>query len=134
MAYIKYKELTGYFNFSKKTPIEELPAFIEQYLEKDETVLLAYKVIVDQIVFTNKKIVLFDVKGLFANKRKIHILPYRSMSSIAMEFRKKSASLFLSMDSGYQLRFNFVAQNPEKKKELRIIFTQMAGLIGKNRG
>ena len=37
MSYIKYKEL-AYCNFSKKIDIKDLPAFVFDYVEKDETI------------------------------------------------------------------------------------------------
>ena len=36
MAYIKYKELTKYFNFSKEIDKDNLPTYVTDYLKKDE--------------------------------------------------------------------------------------------------
>ena len=43
MAYIKYKELTKYFNFSKELDVGNLPTYVTDYLKKDEVIIKAYK-------------------------------------------------------------------------------------------
>ena len=43
MAYIKYKELTKYFNFNKIIEIDDLPEYVTDYIYSDEKILEAYK-------------------------------------------------------------------------------------------
>ena len=38
MAYIKYKELTKYFNFSKELDIDNLPNYVTDYLKDNEKI------------------------------------------------------------------------------------------------
>ena len=68
--------------------------------------------------------ILFDVNPIWNNK-KIHIIPYSSISSGAILFNLTSGSILLSFDSGYQLKLNFVHMNPKEKTELRKLFTYM---------
>ncbi len=122
MAYIKYKELTKYFNFNKEVNIDDLPTYVTDYLRKGEVIVKAYKTSRDKGVFTNERMILFDVNPL-NNSKKIHIIPYTSISSGAILFKKLSAAILLSFDSGYQLKLNFVLLSSKDKTELRKLFS-----------
>ena len=124
MAYIRYKELTKYFNFSKEIEPSELPTYVTDYLRKNETVFKAYKTTRDKAIFTDERMILFDVTPINGSK-KVHIIPYKSISSGAIQFKLGSGAILLSFDSGYQLKLNFIRLNPENKTELRKLFSYM---------
>ena len=129
MAYIKYKELTKYFNFNKEIAIEGLPKYVTDYVNEHEEIYKAYKTLRDKAVFTDKRMILFDVSFLGAHK-KIHIIPYKSISTAAISFKPTKSSIFISFDSGYQMRLDFINQNPESKTELRKLYCKiMDGII-----
>ena len=118
MAYIKYKELAQYFNFYKKMDINNLPAYVTDYVGVNEYVMNAYETMRDKCIFTDKKLVLFDRRGLGGTK-KIHFFPYKSISSSAILYKKNKISLLFSFDSGYQLKLNFIRMSPSDTTELR---------------
>ncbi len=122
MAYIKYKELTKYFNFNKELDIKDLPSYVTDYFKKGEVAIQAYKTSRDKGAFTNERMILFDVNPLDRSK-KIHIIPYSSISSGAIRFMLNSASVYFSFDSGYQMELKFVHLNAEGKTELRKLFS-----------
>jgi len=124
MAYIKYKELTKYFNFNKEIDVKDLPSYVTDYLNEKEVIYKAYKTSRDKGIFTNERMILFDVNPLSRSK-KIHIIPYSSISSGAVLFKLNSGAILLSFDSGYQLKLNFVHLNPAHKTELRKLFSYM---------
>jgi len=124
MAYIKYKELTKYFNFNKEIEKTTLPTYVTDYLKDGETIFKAYKTARDKGIFTNERMILFDVNPI-SNSKKIHIIPYSSISSGAILFKLTTGSIFLSFDSGYQLKLNFIHLSPKDKTELRNLFTYM---------
>ena len=66
--------------------------------------------------------ILFDVNPI-SNSKKIHIIPYKSISSGAVLFKKISAAILLSFDSGYQLKLNFIRMSAKDKTELRKLFS-----------
>ena len=125
MAYLKYKELAQYFNFFDKLDIKHLPQYVIDYIEDDEKIYAAYATYRDKCVFTDKKILLLNQKGITGKKKKIHIFPYCSISSSAIEYNGGKTAILLSMDSGYQLRLNFVKMGPEDKSELRKIYFKL---------
>ena len=124
MAYIKYKELTKYFNFNKIIEIDDLPEYVTDYIYSDEKILEAYKTSRDKAVFTNKRMILFDVTP-FTKKKRIHIIPYKEISSATIEFDLGTSAILLSIDSGYQIRLNFVHMHADEKTRLRLLFLKM---------
>lgn len=131
MAYIKYKELTRYFNFDRELDIQTLPKYVTDYIKEGETIFAAYATNKDKIVVTDQKLILFDVKGIFEKARRIHFFPFRTISSSAIEFHGSKVAFLLSMDSGYQLRFNFVRMSPEKKTKIRLVYMHIVdGISG----
>ncbi|MCI8466926.1 MAG: PH domain-containing protein [Bacilli bacterium] len=126
MAYMKFKELTKYFDF--KTEVLDsslLPEYTIEYLTQTENTLLAYKNSKDYILFTNKKMVLFDRDPLAAYYKKIHIVPYKSISTGAINYMPGKVELLFSLDSGYQLHINFIGMNHDKKENLKKVFNQI---------
>ncbi|MEG0826230.1 MAG: PH domain-containing protein [Bacilli bacterium] len=123
MAYIKYKELTKYFNFKKEIDIESLPKYVTDYKLNDEIIIRAYKTRKDKGIFTDKRIILFDLKW-FGTTKTIHTIPYRSISTIAVLYKGSKSSLLFSMDSGYQIRLNFVNMSAEDKMHLRKLYAE----------
>lgn len=122
MAYIKFKELTKYFNFHQRLETDKLPEYVHQYISEGENILASYGTQRDKCVFTDKKIIVFDQQGLTGSSKKIQIFPYCSVDSTAIVFNPSSVYLLYTFMSGYQMRLNFVNLNASEKKELRIIF------------
>ena len=77
MVYIRYKEVTKHFNFSKALNREDLPGYIRHYVSEDENILVAYKTSRDHGVFNDKKMVLFDNVSRFEKTIPFHINQYR---------------------------------------------------------
>ena len=125
MAYIKYKELTQYFNFYKELDIHKLPHYVTDYLEEGETPYVAYGTARDKFVLTDRKIILFDVRGISGKCKRIHFFPLLSISSTALEFKTNQVAILLSMDSGYQLRLNFVKMLAQDKTKIRSVYMHL---------
>ena len=101
MAYIKYKELTKYFDFKSEVDINHLPEYTTEYVRADEKIILGYKTSRDHAIFTDKTMILFD-RDIVGSYKKIHIIPYQSISTSAICFKPGKAEILLSLDSGYQ--------------------------------
>lgn len=124
MAFLKYKELTQYFNFFREIEEKEIPSYIRDYITNGEKILGIYKTFRDHGVFTNKKIVLFDQKGT-GNVKEITIIPYKSFSTCSIKFKTAHADILIYLDSGYPLRLRFVKLDPVGKKKLRILYNSI---------
>ena len=125
MAYIKFKELSKYFDFKEEIATDKLPDYAKEYVSSKETILGSYKNSKDYAVFTDKKMILFDRDTLAVYYKKIHIIPYISISSSAINFKPGKVELLFSFDSGYQLHINFIEMNHNKKEKLKSIYKIM---------
>lgn len=125
MAYIKFKELSKYFDFKTEVYEDKLPDYTKEYVEDNEIILIGYKNSKDYVVFTDKKMILFDRDTLAVYYKKIHIIPYRSVSTSAINFKPGKVELLFSFDSGYQLHVNFIDMNHDKKENLKKIYKTM---------
>lgn len=125
MAYIKFKELTKYFDFKDEIRFEELPSYTLEYIDKQEQFVLAYKNSKDYVVFTNRRMILFDRDPMAMYYKKIHIIPFISISTSAINFKPEKVELLFSLDSGYQLHVNFIQMDHEKKERLKMAYKLM---------
>ena len=124
MAYMKFKELTKYFDFYKEVPVDELPDYTTEYVRSDEKILLGYKTLRDHAIFTDKTMILFD-RDLVGETKRIHVIPYASISTSVITFKPGKAEILLSLDSGYQLRIHFINMNHDKKENLKVVYKSM---------
>jgi hypothetical protein len=125
MAYIKFKELSKYFDFKEEIAVDKLPDYAKEYVSSKETIIGSYKNSKDYAVFTDKKMILFDRDTLAVYYKKIHIFPYFSISSSAINFKPGKVELLFSFDSGYQLHINFIDMNHDKKEKLKSVYKMM---------
>ena len=128
MAYLKYKEITKYFHFFKELNREELPSYVTDYLDEGEEVLSGYATKRDKGLFTNKKILLFDVTP-YTNTKQIHTIPYNSISSIGVLFGSTNGAFIIYLESGYPLELKFKNLNGEKKTRLRLLYSAIAEIV-----
>ena len=122
MAYIKFKELTKYFDFKREVNTNELPEYTLEYVDKEEKIMMAYKNSKDYVVFTDKRLILFDRDALSLYYKKIHIIPYRSISTSAINFKPGKVELLFSLDSGYQIHLNFIDMYHDKKENIKEVY------------
>lgn len=125
MAYIKFKELTKYFDFKIEVGFDNLTDYAKEYISNKEKFILAYKNSKDFVVFTDKRLILFDRDPMAAYYKKIHIIPYYSISSSAINYKPGKVELLLSLDSGYQLHINFIDMNHDKKENIKAVYKIM---------
>ena len=129
MAYIKYKEITKYFNFSRVLDKTKLPKYVYDYVFSDEQILVAYKTSTDHGLFTTTKIVLFDNYSLFGMRKQIYTIPYKSISTCSIIFYPRNAEISLFMDSGYPVRLKFNNLSGIDKVRLRMLYSFMIKVI-----
>lgn len=127
MAYLKYKELTRSFRFFKEIEIESLPKYVLDYILDSEKILSAWTTRRDKGIWTNKKIILYDRLGF--NQKQIYTIPYKSISTMSIMFKKSSAHLILYMDCGYPTKLTFINLSPEDKTKLRVLYTSISEVL-----
>ncbi|MPY23079.1 PH domain-containing protein [Shewanella psychropiezotolerans] len=92
--------------------LEELADELGPILADNEELQLAYKLIRDMFVFTNKRLILIDKQGLTGKKVSYHSIPYKAIT----HFEVETAGRF-DMDS--ELKLWISGQDKPLVKELK---------------
>ncbi|GIU23158.1 PH domain-containing protein [Shewanella sp. MBTL60-007] len=92
--------------------LDELTQELSPIMADDERLTLAYKVIRDMFVFTNKRLILIDKQGVTGKKVNYHSVPYKSIT----HFEVETAGTF-DMDS--ELKIWISGQKDPLVKELK---------------
>jgi len=77
--------LDGILGNASEVDVSEIQNDFSPILAGGESVVMAYKVVRDLFVFTNKRLVLVDKQGLTGKKVDYHSLPYKSITHFAVE-------------------------------------------------
>jgi hypothetical protein len=77
--------LDGLLGNASEVSVDEIQSEFLPILAGGESVVMAYKVVRDLFVFTNKRLVLVDKQGLTGKKVDYHSLPYKSITHFAVE-------------------------------------------------
>lgn len=86
--------LSGFLGHASKVDIDKLRKEFAPILAEGETLVAAYKVIRDTMVFTDKRLILVDKQGMTGKKAEYLTIPYGSIT----RFSKESAGL-LDLDA-----------------------------------
>ncbi|WP_394205221.1 PH domain-containing protein [Shewanella waksmanii] len=92
--------------------LDELAQELAPIMADGETLSLAYRVIRDMFVFTNKRLILIDKQGVTGKKVSYHSVPYKSIT----HFEVETAGTF-DMDS--ELKIWISGQKDPLVKELK---------------
>jgi len=77
--------LTGLLGLAGDVDVAALRRELEPVLLPDETVEVAFQVLRDQIVFTDRRLMLVDKQGMSGRKRAYHSVPYRAITMFTIE-------------------------------------------------
>lgn len=97
------------FNLNE-IPVDEIREEVNMFLIQDEEVLQAFQTIRDQVVFTNKRIIVVNVKGMTGKKISYLSYPYAKVVCFGVEtagFLDIDSELILGFQNGMCLQFDF---------------------------
>ena len=77
--------LDGLLGNASESDAQELQQELSRLLAADERIEKAFVIIRDQLIFTNKRLILVDKQGLTGTKKEILSVPYRSIERFSME-------------------------------------------------
>ncbi len=92
--------------------LEELTEELTPILGNNEELVLAYRVIRDMFVFTNKRLILIDKQGVTGKKVSYHSIPYKAI----VHFEVETAGRF---DMDAELKLWISGQKDPLVKELK---------------
>jgi len=129
MAYLKNKEITKFFNFTKVVPVNDLPKYTTDYAFDDERILVSYKTRNDYGVFTDSKIILFDNSYTWGTSKQVFVIPYASIRAVAVIFKPSGGEILSMLEGGNQLRLKFVNMSNVDKLRLRLLYTTITRVV-----
>ncbi len=77
--------LDGLLGNASTISIEEATNELEQILADGEEIDVAFKLVRDLIVFTDKRLLLVDKQGITGKKVEYHSVPYKAISHFSIE-------------------------------------------------
>lgn len=107
MAFIKFKPLTPEMQFKALITFEEIPEDLKLFLETDEEVKYAFRSVRDIGIITNKRLLIYDFKGVRGFRREIHSIMYSAITACSIDIHNFDTTIKLTSDSGYQVLVNF---------------------------
>lgn len=76
---------SGMLGLSSEVDEKEVESQLEKILGPEESVELAYKLVRDLTVLTNRRIILIDIQGVTGRKTEYVSIPYRSVIKFTIE-------------------------------------------------
>jgi hypothetical protein len=110
MAFIKFKPLTSSFYFYASASHDEIGDDINKYLVDGEKVMYVFRSQRDLGIFTNKRIVLIDKKGIRGYCRSIYCIDYKSISSYIFTVHDFDSTFEIITNSSHIASINFLKQ------------------------
>ncbi len=112
MAFIKFKPISSFFNFYSRVNQEEVREDIDRFISKDEKVVICLKSNRDVGIFTNKRVVLVDKKGIKGFQRSIYVVEYESISSYILNINNFNCVIELITNSAHTMKLSLSSSIP----------------------
>jgi hypothetical protein len=112
MAFIKFKPLASSFYFYSTVSNDELDDSINKYLGDGEKIVFAFRSQRDVGLFTNKRVVLIDRKGLRGFCRSVFAIDYKAISSYILNIRNLDSSIEIITNSSHRVLINILKPVP----------------------
>ncbi|MCH4293057.1 PH domain-containing protein [Shewanella sp. 3B26] len=97
---------------ASEVDLSELTAELSPIMGDNEELQLAYKIVRDMFVFTNKRLILIDKQGMTGKKVSYHSIPYKAI----VHFEVETAGTF---DMDAELKLWISGQHDPLVKELK---------------
>lgn len=103
--------LSGLLGLAGDVDVEKVADDLDPILIPSEEVDLAFQIVRDLMVFTDRRLILVDKQGMTGRKRTYHSIPYRSITMFALETAG-------SFDAEAELRIWISSQDEPLVREL----------------
>ena len=112
MSFIKFKPIASYFNFYNQISEADLNKRDLTFISQNESFKYGFKSSRDLIVFTDKRVILIDKKGLRAFRKTITYVGYDSISSYSMTIHNLDTKFEFVLNSSHSMNINFFKPIP----------------------
>lgn len=111
----------------KEIPTKDIRSEINLLLKNDENIIQAFQTIRDQVVFTDKRVIVANVQGITGKKISYFSYPYSKVQYFGVEtagFLDIDSELVLVFANGAQIQFDFKSQ-----VDIKAICTKISDFI-----
>ena len=96
----------------KPINVSEVRDEVKGLLVMDESVIMAFKTVRDQLVFTDKRIISIDVQGITGKRKSFASMPYSKIQFFTIQTQGfleifPDSELFLVFENGFTAQFEF---------------------------
>ena len=96
----------------KQIDLSDVRGEVNGLLVGGEELVMAFKTVRDQLVFTNKRIISIDVQGITGKRKSFTSMPYSKIQYFAVQTPGfielvPDSELFLTFNNGFTARFEF---------------------------
>lgn len=96
----------------KQIDLSDVRGEVNGLLVGGEELVMAFKTVRDQLVFTNKRIISIDVQGITGKRKSFTSMPYSRIQYFAIQTPGfielvPDSELFLTFNNGFTARFEF---------------------------
>jgi len=105
MAFVRFRPISTTFRFYSILKNDKL---ISEFVHPQEKVVMAFKSRRDIGVFTDKRIILIDYKGINGPRKSVYAIEYSNVSSYVLNIHTFSSSIDFVTKSSHELRMRFL--------------------------
>ncbi|MFA6327579.1 MAG: PH domain-containing protein [Bacilli bacterium] len=105
MAFVRFRPISTTFRFYSILKNDKL---ISEFVHPQEKVVMAFKSRRDIGVFTDKRIILIDYKGINGPRKSVYAIEYSNVSSYVLNIHAFSSSIDFVTKSSHELRMRFL--------------------------
>lgn len=120
MAFVKFKPIASSFRLFERINEDSIREEINSYVTDNERVVYSYKSTRDIVIFTDKRILFIDKKGIRGFRRSVYGINYESISSYELSVTDIISKISLIMDSGHMIMMRF--SNGISLDEINVIY------------
>ena len=96
----------------KPINVENVRNEVKGLLLVDESVVMAFQTVRDQLVFTNKRIISIDVQGITGKRKSFASMPYSKIEFFTIQTQGflelfPDSELFIMFNNGFTAKFEF---------------------------
>ena len=95
MAFVRFRPISTTFRFYSILKNDKL---ISEFVHPQEKVVMAFKSRRDIGVFTDKRIILIDYKGINGPRKSVYAIEYSNVSSYVLNIHAFSSSIDFTID------------------------------------
>lgn len=127
MAFIKFKPIASHFRFFASISSNQLDSITLKFIDDNEHIILAFKSKRDLAIFTDKRIILIDKKGIRGFRKSIYAIKYESISSYTLNIHNLDSTIEIITDSSHRLVMNF--SKPIPLDEVHMIYKYITSYV-----